>query len=160
MFIMSMTLPRKYNTEAMTACQKPWDQISPGPMGGANACMATAIPMSFAGQREAREAGRSQRGHTSAEDNIQKRMDAGRAMIYLTLEVKLRRRKKLPRKPQARDKALKMISLAIRVRARSFGRDSSNKAGGRPFRIPNADSVFVGSLGELPIVWQGDPPRR
>lgn len=40
-------------------------------------------------------------------------IDMGRAMIYLTLPVKFRSRKKLPVKPQARDRALSMISLRV-----------------------------------------------
>ncbi len=52
-------------------------------------------------------------GLTMTEETIQKMMDMGRAMIYLTLPVKFKSRKKLPMKPQASDKALRMISLAV-----------------------------------------------
>jgi len=46
---------------------------------------------------------------------IQKRMDIGSDIMYLTRPVKLRRRKKLPAKPQANDMALRMISLVSGV---------------------------------------------
>ncbi len=41
----------------------------------------------------------------------QNMMDMGSEMMYLTRPVKLRRRKKLPAKPQARERALRTISL-------------------------------------------------
>ena len=42
----------------------------------------------------------------------QKRIDNGKATMYLTRPVKLSSRKKLPAKPQAREQAFKMISLS------------------------------------------------
>jgi hypothetical protein len=46
------------------------------------------------------------------EERIQKMTDRGRAMIYLTRPVKFKRRKRLPVKPQARDRAFRTISLS------------------------------------------------
>ncbi len=50
-------------------------------------------------------------GRTMPEAMNQNKMDMGSEIIYLTRPVKLRRRKKLPAKPQARDRALRTISL-------------------------------------------------
>jgi hypothetical protein len=49
----------------------------------------------------------------------QKRIDNGRAIMYLTRLVKFKSKKMFPAKPQAREQAFRMISLTHRVRTLS-----------------------------------------
>lgn len=74
-------------------------------------------------------------------------MVAGRAIMYLTFFVKLQRRKKLPMKPKANEKAFRMISLwNISIISGVFAEHNS------PFWVCYIHPIYVCPVWQLSII--------